>query len=121
MTPQDKPVALRLAEALEDAVQTYPQYSEDEPGGYLTEQDQLMALAADELRRQHAEIQRLRADSERFHWLMRNPTWSVSYRIKRDKSGPYKEFRMREEGDYWGQWWPTQEQAIDAAMKEQKT
>jgi len=65
MTTQDKPEALRLAEALEDAVQTYPQYSEEESGGYLTEQDQLMALAVDVLRRQHAEIQRLREEAKR--------------------------------------------------------
>lgn len=50
-----QPEALRLADLLEAAVQTYPQMSEDEPGGYATEVDQVMDDAAAELRRPQAE------------------------------------------------------------------
>lgn len=50
-----QPEALRLADWLQAAVQTYPQMSEDEPGGYATEVDQVMDEAAAELRRLHAE------------------------------------------------------------------
>ncbi len=63
-----------------------------------------------------AEVEALRKDVERYRWLRDHPLWSVSYRI-RPRSGT-KEWRMRVEGEYWGQWWPTHEQAIDAAMKE---
>jgi HEAT repeat protein len=54
----------------------------------------------------------LRADAERLQWLLDHPLWSVSYRIRPGKA---KEYRMREEGEYWGQWWPTGRQAIDKA------
>ena len=40
-----------LAALLQSAVKTYPQMSEDEPGGYCTAEDQLMDEAAAELRR----------------------------------------------------------------------
>lgn len=43
--------AVRLAELLRAAVQTWPQMSEDEPGGYMTEVDQVMDDAAALLRR----------------------------------------------------------------------
>jgi hypothetical protein len=49
-----QPEALRLAEWLQAAVQMYPQMSEDEPGGYCTEVDQVIDEAAAELRRLHA-------------------------------------------------------------------
>jgi hypothetical protein len=49
-----QPNALRLADDLQSAVQTYPQISQDEPGGYCRQEDQLMDEAAAELRRQHA-------------------------------------------------------------------
>lgn len=42
--------AITLANDLQSAVQTYPQMSEDEPGGYCRQEDQLMADAADSLR-----------------------------------------------------------------------
>lgn len=58
----EQPEALRLADWLQAAVQTYPQISEDEPGGYCTEVDQVMDDSATELRRQHAEIEALRAE-----------------------------------------------------------
>ena len=51
----DLPEALRLAEWMQNAVVTYPQMSEDEPGGYCQEIDQVMDQAAAELRRLHNE------------------------------------------------------------------
>lgn len=51
--------AERLAEWLQAAVQTYPQMSEDEPGGYCTEVDQVMDEAAALLRTQAARIAEL--------------------------------------------------------------
>ncbi len=56
-----QPEALRLAEWLQAAVATFPQRSEDEPGGYCSEVDQIMDEAAAELRSQHAELETLRA------------------------------------------------------------
>lgn len=50
-----QPEALRIADDLQAAVHIYPQMSEDEPGGYATEVDQVMDEAAAELRRLHAE------------------------------------------------------------------
>lgn len=47
----DKTEATRLADALTSVVQTYPQMSEDEPGGYCSEVDQIMDEAAALLRR----------------------------------------------------------------------
>lgn len=64
-----QPEALRLADWLQAAVQTYPQTSEDEPGGYASEVDQVMDEAAAELRRLHAENEALRADADRYRWL----------------------------------------------------
>lgn len=49
---------LALADALSACVQTYPQLSEDEPGGYCTDTDMLMDQAAALLRTQHADIER---------------------------------------------------------------
>lgn len=43
-------LALALADALDAAVQTHPQMSEDEPGGYCTDVDMAMADAAALLR-----------------------------------------------------------------------
>jgi hypothetical protein len=54
MTEQTK--AQRLADWLQAAVQTYPQMSEDEPGGYCTEVDQIMDESAAELRRLDAAL-----------------------------------------------------------------
>ena len=51
-------------------------------------------------------------DAARYRWLRDNPTWSVGYRLKQGK----REWRMRQEGEFWGQWWPTHEQAVDHAM-----
>lgn len=62
MTKQNN--ALRLAELLFAAVQIYPQRSEDEPGGYASEVDQVMDEAAAELRRQHTRIAELEAELE---------------------------------------------------------
>ena len=53
------PEALRLADWLQAAVQIFPQRSEDDPGGYASEVDQIMDDAAAELRRQHARIAEL--------------------------------------------------------------
>lgn len=64
MTDKTQPEALRLADRLQAAVQTYPQMSEDEPGGYASEVDQIMDDAAAELRRQHARIAELEAELE---------------------------------------------------------
>lgn len=50
----EQPEALRLAYWLQNAVQTYPQMSEDEPGGYYTQIDQVMDESAAELLRLHA-------------------------------------------------------------------
>lgn len=64
-----------------------------------------------------AEREALRADALRYRWLRDHPSWSVSYRIRPGKS---KEWRMRDdEGDLWGNWWPTHEQAVDHWIKEQ--
>ena len=51
-------------------------------------------------------------EAARYRWLRDNPLWSVGYREKRGK----REWRMRQEGEYWGEWWPTHEQAVDHAM-----
>lgn len=64
MTDRTQPEALRLADWLQAAVQIYPQQSEDEPGGYASEVDQIMDDAAAELRRQHARIAELEAQLE---------------------------------------------------------
>ena len=56
-------------------------------------------------------------NAERYRWLRNNPLWSVGYRVK-PRSG-MREWRMRDEGDYWGPWWPTHEQAVDHAIKAQ--
>ena len=48
MTDNTQSEAMRLAEWLFAAVQIYPQRSEDDPGGYASEVDQVMAEAADE-------------------------------------------------------------------------
>lgn len=61
MTEAKQPESLRLADRLQNAVATYPQVSEDEPGGYCQEVDQVMDEAAAELRRQHARIVELEA------------------------------------------------------------
>lgn len=65
MTQETKPEALRLADELQQLVQTYPQLSEDEAGGYMTEQDQIMDYAAAELRHldaaEQAHMRELRA------------------------------------------------------------
>ena len=53
-TQPTQPKALRLADWLQAAVQIYPQRSEDDPGGYASEVDQVMDEAAAELRRLHA-------------------------------------------------------------------
>ena len=57
-----QPNALRLADDLQSAVQTYPQMSEDEPGGYCRQEDALMDDASAELRRLHAENAALLAE-----------------------------------------------------------
>ena len=62
-----------LAALLQSAVKTYPQMSEDEPGGYCTAEDQLMDEAAAELRRLLAERDALAADAERYRWLVSRP------------------------------------------------
>ena len=65
MTPTQgehaQPEALRLADWLQNAVSTYPQVSEDEPGGYCQEVDQVMDEAAAQLRRLHAQVAALTA------------------------------------------------------------
>ena len=50
------PAPMRVADALSVCVKTYPQLSEDEPGGYVEEFDQLLDEAVGLLRTQHAEI-----------------------------------------------------------------
>lgn len=64
-TDRERPKALELADWLQSAVQTYPQMSEDEPGGYCSELDQQIDFAASELRTQHAELEALRKEVER--------------------------------------------------------
>lgn len=61
MTDTTQPMALRLADWLQAAVQIFPQRSEDDPGGYASEVDQIMDEAAAELRSLHAELETLRA------------------------------------------------------------
>ncbi len=53
-------------------------------------------------------------DAERYRWLREHPLCSVGYRFK-PRTGK-TEWRMRKEGEYWGHWWPTHEQAVDHAM-----
>lgn len=50
--------AVRLIRAIADCVQTHPQLTEDEPGGYCTEADQLMDEAAALLRVWSVDIER---------------------------------------------------------------
>ena len=60
------------------------------------------------------QFERMAKDAARYRWLRDNPLWRVTYRICPNRP---KAFRMiDDEGDHWGQWWPTHEQAIDAAM-----
>lgn len=64
----DTPEAVRLADWLQAAVQTYPQVSADEPGGYCSEMDQMIDQAAALLRRipeLAAERDQLRAELEK--------------------------------------------------------
>lgn len=60
------------------------------------------------------EFLELKRDAERYRWLRDHPLCSVGYRFK-PRTGK-TEWRMRKEGEYWGQWWPTHEQAVDHAM-----
>lgn len=64
MTDTQAQEAARLAEWLQAAVQTYPQMSEDEPGGYCTEVDQVMDEAAALLRTQAARIAELEKERD---------------------------------------------------------
>lgn len=50
-----EPEAIRLANWLSSLVLTYDQVCEDEPGGYLSEDDERFAAASAELRRLHAQ------------------------------------------------------------------
>jgi hypothetical protein len=68
----------------------------------------------DKLKKSAAEQQADAKDAARYRWLANHPQWIASYRERR-LSG--KEWRMRCEGDWWGVWWPTHQQAVDAAMK----
>lgn len=64
----DTPEAVRLADWLQAAVQTYPQVSADEPGGYCSEMDQMIDQDAALLRRIpeiEAERDQLRAELEK--------------------------------------------------------
>lgn len=54
--------AIRIADLLQLIVQTYPQMSEDEPGGYCRQEDELIDHAAIELRRLHEENSKLRRE-----------------------------------------------------------
>lgn len=53
-----------IADGLDQNVQIDPQTSEDEPGGYRSELDELMADAASILRSQHARIAELEAENK---------------------------------------------------------
>ena len=48
-----QPEALHLADTLQSWVETYSQMHEDNPGGYISEIDELMDKSAIELRRLH--------------------------------------------------------------------
>ena len=61
------------------------------------------------------EAEALRKDAERYRWMRDRPGWVVAYRIKPKTA--IKEWRMLQEGDWWGNWWPTHEQAVDHAMQ----
>lgn len=56
-----KDEVIRMADDLDQNVQIDQQTSEDEPGGYRSELDELMADAASTLRSQHAHIAELEA------------------------------------------------------------
>ena len=70
--------ALRLADELQQAVQSYPQRSEEEPGGYCSEQDQIMDFAASELRRQHARILEIEAALSMMYEFFEPNAWGSS-------------------------------------------
>ena len=57
-------------------------------------------------------------DAQRYRWLRDHRGWQVLHRIRPGKS---IEYRMQDQdGEWWGHWWPTLEQAIDAARAAQK-
>lgn len=79
-----QPKALRLADWLQSAVATYPQMSEEEPGGYCQEIDQVMDQAAAELRRLHSALAAAEArnatltdDAARLDWLEQGGIGSI--------------------------------------------
>ena len=56
-------------------------------------------------------------DAQRYRWLRDNKGWQVFPRTRSEKS---IEYRMQDQdGEWWGHWWPTLEQAIDAARAAQ--
>ena len=57
-------------------------------------------------------------DAQRYRWLRDHRGWQVLHRIRPGKSIKYR--MQDQDGEWWGHWWPTLEQAIDAARAAQK-
>lgn len=78
--------------------------------------DQIIKLMR-ELEAFGAKLNSVEADAERYRWLSERPTWTVAYKVKLAPDGSrYRAWRMLDEGERWGQWWPTHAEAVDAAM-----
>lgn len=93
--------ALRVADDLQSAVQIYPQMSEDEPGGYCRQEDQLMDEAAAMLRKLVAEREAdraaMRGALERVEHLMGYPGSDAST-VNLHATKAYNYLRQRLEG-----------------------
>lgn len=114
-------------ESLKERVQQLGQLARDVNSRRVTELEaQLAAVGAGgvgALRKREClhkisePVQPVAQDAERYRWLRDHRGWQVLHRIRPGKS---IEYRMRDDGDWWGSWWPTHEQAIDAARAAQK-
>lgn len=75
-----------------------------------------LGLCLAEIDALRAELEECRLDAMRGKWHKEHLDWRVCWRVRPGKS---KEWRLRDdEGHWWGSWWPTYEQTIDAAIKQ---
>lgn len=63
-----------------------------------------------------AQVAELELDAARAKWHREHPLWRVLRRQKPDRPIQYR--LQDDEGMWWGSWWPTHEQTIDAAIKQ---